>query len=255
MELLHMAVTDGLAMIEHHAEYQQHTSSRPRTDLLSRSPKHLGLHGKAAPAQTPGALAAIRNLEDDVACYVCHNEERERVRSFVFEALTRLAYRDDVENILLNTHSNGTVVAFDVLRNLSHEVTDKIKIFVTAGSPLRKYVDIFHWGHNFESIYGFKPWYNFWDKSDPVADPLNPPKPWRLGNAILPSDETLFNCVDLDSEDSCWIKVKDILVDNVKNSCGGGLQAHNYWDNEEDFVQQLAILLSELAVFPFNKVA
>jgi len=256
MGLLHMAVTDGLAMIGHHGtQDQQPTSSRPRIDLVSRSTQHLGLLGQAAPAPPPGVLAAVRNLEDDVACYVCHNEERERVRSFVFEALMRLASRDDVENILLNTHSNGTVVAFDVLRNLPQVVTNKIKTFVTAGSPLRKYVDIFHWGHMIESLYLFEPWYNFWDRNDPVADPLNPPKPWHVGDTIVPSDETLFNCVDLDSEEPFWIKVEDIPVDNVKNSRGGGLQAHNYWDNEEDFVKQLAILLRKIAVDPIVRAA
>ena len=55
---------------------------------------------------------------------------------------------------------------------------------------------------------------------------------------IVPTDETLFNCVNLDSEEPFWIKVNDISVDNVKNSRGGGLKAHNYWDNKEDFVKQ-----------------
>ena len=254
--LLHMAVTDGLAMIGHHApQEQQPTSSRPRVDLPARAVKPLGLHGQTAPTPPPGVLAAVRNLEDDVACYVCHNEERERVRSFVFEALMRLGYRDDVENIVLNTHSNGTVVAFDVLRHLPQTVTDKIKIFVTAGSPLRKYADLFHWGHMIESLYPFRPWYNFWDRNDPVADPLNPPSTWHVGDAIVPSDETLFQCVDLNTEEQFWINVEDIPVDNITNSHGGGLQAHNYWDNEEEFVKQLALLLQKKAVDPMVEAA
>src|SRR5260370_12212637 len=180
--LIHMALADGLAMIGHHAaEDQQPNSSRARTDLPSRSVKRLGQHGQAAPAPSPGLLPALRNLEDDLACYVCHNEERERVRSFVYEALMRLAYREDVDNIVLNTHSNGTVVAFDVLRHLPQEVTRKIKAFVTAGSPLRKYIDLFHWWNQIQSRYTVEPWYNFWDPRDPVADPLGPPNSWRVG--------------------------------------------------------------------------
>ncbi|HKV01823.1 MAG TPA: hypothetical protein VJQ26_06850, partial [Ktedonobacteraceae bacterium] len=105
LRLIHLAVADALAMIGHHAaKDQEPTSSRPRTDLGSRSIKQLGQHGQAAPAPSPGLLPALRSLEDDVACYVCHNEERERVRSFVHEALMRLAYREDVDNIVLNTH-------------------------------------------------------------------------------------------------------------------------------------------------------
>jgi surfactin synthase thioesterase subunit len=86
-----------------------------------------------------------KERESSHSFYICHNEERERVRSFVYEALMRLACREDVDSIVLNTHSNGAVVAFDVLRYLPQEVTTKIKAFVTAGSPLRKYVDLVHW--------------------------------------------------------------------------------------------------------------
>jgi hypothetical protein len=246
--LLHTAIVDGLATIGNHtAVDQEPVSSRPRPNLKFRTVKHLGNHAQSAPALSPGILTTFRNLEDDVACYVCYNEERERVRSFVFEALMRIACRDDVENIFLNTHSNGTVIAFDVLRNLPQQATKKIKTLITAGSPLRKYADLFHWGQEIQSRYQFESWYNFWDRKDPVADPLNPPKSWRIGDPILASDETLFEYIDLDDKDPFWIKVTDIPVDNVKNSRGGGLQAHNYWDNEEDFVKRLAQLLSPIA--------
>ena len=254
--LLHMAMVDGLALIGNHATVdKQPVSSRPRTNLTFRSVKHLGHQGQAAPAPAPGILNALRNLEDDVACYVCYNEERERVRSFVHEALMRIACRDDVENIIFNAHSNGTVVAFDVLRTLPQEVTKKIKIFVTAGSPLRKYASLFHWGHEIQSKYRFESWYNFWDRCDPVADPLNPPESWKIGDQIAASNETLFQYIDLDAMDPFWIKVTDILVDNVKNSFGGGLQAHNYWDNEEDFVKHLAEIVRSIGETPLNIAA
>jgi hypothetical protein len=35
----------------------------------------------------------------------------------------------------------------------------------------------------------------------------------------------------------------DKPVDNVANSSGGGLRAHNYWDNREEFVPALATIL------------
>ena len=254
--LLHTALVDGLAIIGNHATVdQQPVSSRPRTNLNFRAVKHLGHQGQAAPAPSPGILTALRNIEDDVACYVCYNEERERVRSFVHEALMRIAIRDDVENIIFNAHSNGTVVAFDVLRTLPQQVTKKIKIFVTAGSPLRKYADLFHWGHEIQSQYRFESWYNFWDRCDPVADPLHPPQSWKIGDKIAPSNETLFEYIDLDDKDPFWIKVTDIQVDNVQNSLGGGLQAHNYWDNEEEFVKQLAELVISFAAPPSGKTA
>jgi hypothetical protein len=239
--LLHLALTDALAQFRHPAAPEQEpTSTRPRNDLGLRSAKSLSHHGQTALASTPGLLAAFRNLEDDVACYVCYNEERERVRSFVQEALTRLACRPDVDHLVLNTHSNGTVIAFDVLRRLPGAVTRKIKVFVTAGSPLRKYVDLFHWGNQIQGLAPIETWYNFWDRRDPVADPLSPPLSWRAGNQILSSREKLFSRIDLTSEAPCWVQVEDCEVNNVEKSRGGGLQAHNYWDNEEQFVKQLA---------------
>jgi hypothetical protein len=246
--LLHMALTDGLAMIGHRAANDQRPiSSRPRTDLGPRSTKRLGQQSQAAPAPSPSLLAALRFVEEDVACYVCHNEERERVRSFVAEALLRLATRDDVRAIVFNTHSNGTVIAFDVLRHLPAEVMSKIKAFVTAGSPLRKYVDLFQWGNQIEYLYPIDPWYNFWDPRDPVADPLDPPISWHVGDRILPSQEKLFSRIDLDSEMPCWIPVEDLPVDNVNNSFGGGLRAHNYWDNEVEFAKPLADIVRGVA--------
>ena len=239
--LLHLALTDGLALLGHHTAHDQEpTSSRPRTDLGPRHVKPLGRDGQATPPPVPGLWGALTDLADDVACYVCYNEERERVRSFVHEALKRLACREDVDKIVLNAHSNGTVIAFDVFRHLPEEVTSKIKAFVTSGSPLRKYVNLFHWGNQIQSLYPVKPWYNFLDRCDPVADPLNPPISWRVGDQIVASEEKLLSRIDLNSEAPCWIEVQDLPVDNIEKSRGGGLQAHNYWDNEDQVVSQLA---------------
>lgn len=242
--LLHMALTDILAMVGHHGTAptvdQQTISSRSRTDLPNRRAKHQAQ--QQAPSSSPtGLIPQLNSLEDDVACYVCHNEERERVRSFVSESLLRLASRDDVNAIIFNTHSNGTVIALDVLRQLPPFASAKVKTFITAGSPLRKYIDLFQWGQQIESLNPIKPWYNFWDEFDPVADPLEPPLTWRRGDELVsPYDPKLFSLVDPDSGELSNIEVTDITVDNVHKSIGGGLQAHNYWDNEEQFVKQLA---------------
>jgi hypothetical protein len=37
-----------------------------------------------------------------------------------------------------------------------------------------------------------------------------------------------------------------VLVDNVEHSSGGGLQAHNYWDNQTEVVAPLAETLRQL---------
>ncbi|HEV2402857.1 MAG TPA: hypothetical protein VGS08_01510 [Candidatus Saccharimonadales bacterium] len=182
-------------------------------------------------------------LEDDVACYVTYNEERERVRSFVHGALMRLGYREDVERIILNTHSNGTVIAFDVLHYLPKKVTDKITVFATAGSPLRKYVDLFHWGNQIQCLSFVERWHNFWDPCDVVADALNPPASHRVtwsDKKMLHQEEHLFTRFDFTSKKPSQVTIYDQRVNNLKNSYGGGLLAHNYWDNREEVVSRLA---------------
>jgi hypothetical protein len=226
------------------AQKQLPISSLPRKDMTA---KHKGREKPVDTSSSPGPLRTFRSLENDVACYICHNDERERVRSFVREALMRLASRKDVGQIILNTHSNGTVIAFDVLSSLPKETVDKIKVFVTAGSPLRKYVDLFHWGTEFRCHYRFMPWYNFWDELDPVADPLEPPLTWRVRDKLLsPYATNLFSRIEPDTEVSCCLPVKDWRIDNVKYSPDGVLKAHNYWDNEKDFVPKLACIVTEL---------
>ncbi len=196
--------------------------------------------------QQPATPDLFQQLEDDVAGYVCHNEMRERVRSFVLDAILRLACRDDVEGIVLNTHSNGTVVAIDVLRTLPPFAAKKVLALVTAGSPLRKYIDFFTWGQHLATIPRIGRWINFYDEQDPVGDPLAPVACWQRGTP--PTDLTgLFKALDPNTGIISNLEIKDRVVDNITNSTGGGLQAHNYWDNEIDFVRPLAALLKEIA--------
>src|SRR5438552_443688 len=78
------------------------------------------------PPGPTGLLGMLRQIEDDVAAYVARNELRERLRAFVREALTRLLLREDVARVVVNGHSNGTVVAFDVLSQLPPPLLDGV---------------------------------------------------------------------------------------------------------------------------------
>src|SRR5205085_85323 len=91
------------------------------------------------------------------------------------DALLRLCFREDVTSIVVNAHSQGTILAYDVLRILPPIAAAKVQGFVTAGSPLRKYADLFYWGTDAGSLCHV-PWTNFWDDTDPVADPLVRPR-------------------------------------------------------------------------------
>ena len=73
----------------------------------------------------------------------------------------RLACRHDVEHLVIKTHSNGTVIGFDALRRLPYELGRKLALFVTAGSPLRKHVELFSWGGEVGTLRAVDGWTNF----------------------------------------------------------------------------------------------
>lgn len=222
-------------------------SLRPRDDLATARQHHLAalLHRKPADS---GAMGVIRTLEDDVVGYVCRNDLRESIRRFIAEALRRLLARPDVAGVVVNAHSQGTVGSYDVLRLYPAGSLTGVRAFVTAGSPLRKYADLFSWGNNCGGLEPVR-WLNFWDPKDPVADPLGPPDEWHYGNPpdSPPAGELgLFYALDPDGNQVPVI-IEDTEVDNLANSSGGGLRAHNYWDNEKQFIAPLAELLKAAA--------
>lgn len=216
-------------------------SLRVRTDAgaptRGRAPYH---------EDVSGLLPTVRQLENDVAAYVCRNDLRTRVRGFVRDALCRLAYRQDVGAIVVNSHSNGTPIAYDVLHELTPNAMGKVYALVTAGSPLRKYADLFTWGTeigNIKLIASPTPWLNFWDPRDPVADPLAPGADWRPGQAPEQVPPGLFHVADGHNV-TTPAPVQDYQVDNLLHNTGAGLRAHNYWDNQDGFVGPLCQLLT-----------
>jgi hypothetical protein len=246
-------------------------SLRVRSDVHTRLLPRLSRKGaRASRSQQPSNRSddIILQLQDDVATYVCLNFLRQRVRSFVRDAVLRLIYRPDVAGVVVNAHSQGTVVAFDVLSQLSPFEARKVRWLITAGSPLRKYIDLFSWEQEVGSLHevGVRPdapetpgrngvphvplrWTNFWDAQDPVADPLNPLH-WDPGalRASTRDDRRLYHWVDPVTGAAAWIDVDDRPVDNVGHSPDGGLKAHNYWDNEPDVIAPLADLLRREAL-------
>lgn len=207
----------------------------------------------SAPPSTPITIG--RQLLNDVTTYICRDELRTRLRSFVHDAILRLCCREDVDSVVINAHSQGTVVAFDVIRELPPFALQKIQVFVTAGSPLRKYVDLFDWGDDGGCLWvvdgnsKVKPaWINFWDETDPVADPLSPPATWKRGEAVpaVTDGTSIFHGVDAETGTMKKIAIEDCKVDNVAHTPEGGLPAHNYWDNEPQVVEPLAEILRKL---------
>lgn len=236
-------VQDVWAILTHHSDQSAITTPSLRIRRLSDAPAERDDALPAAPAAVPGsgAPSVIGRLDDDVAAYVARNDLRERVRSFIREAMLRLCCRDDVPLVVVNAHSQGTVVCYDVLRQLPLSAAAKLTWLATSGSPLRKFADFFQWGADASCLAQTR-WTNFYDQRDPVADPLQPGPGWRLGDALPPQDGTtsMFYAVDAGMGSRLPVAITDVPVDNMQFSKGGGLQAHNYWDNEKEVVGALA---------------
>jgi len=250
---------DALAAVTEHKPVTSRSSLRPRNDPPLDHPRsHLARvlrHGGGSDAP-PGPFSVITALEDDIATYVARNDLRERVRGFVEAALLAVVKRDDVDAIVVNAHSQGTVVCWDVLCRLplfdwreDPKLRGMLRAFVTAGSPIRKYVDLFAWGDLVGQMAGLDAasfhWRNFWDAHDPVADPLDPPASWRPGTPLTEpgSDDGLLRARDPAGGNARHQRVLDEEVDNVADSAGGGLQAHDYWNNLKQFIPALVEVL------------
>jgi hypothetical protein len=203
------------------------------------------------PSNPPGVLGVIRALEEDISTYVCRNDLRENVRGFVREALLRLCSRQDVDILIINAHSQGTTVAFDVLRTLPPWVFSKIRVVMTSGSPLRKYATLYTWGTQWRTPTGepgaLPKWLNFFDRHDIVSEPLRPLH-WEPGSEADPTtlDAGLFQLLD-DSGAQQAYAIQDIEVFNTNNSPRGGYPPHNYWDNQKDWIPTVAERLRTIA--------
>jgi hypothetical protein len=214
-----------------------------------------------------GPFEILRDVEDDAAAYVARNELRERTRDFVREVLIRLVQRGDVTRIVVNGHSQGSILAFDTLRTVPCDVIDKVAAFFTLGTPLRKAVASLGWGQDVGqlralqdwrfgegSVWGrsgaattTSAWTNLWDRRDPVADPLAPDLTWTRDQKLEPATHPgLFQDVNPQTGHRSDHPVEDCIVDNVHNVSGGGLRAHDYWDNREEVVPRIADRLRHL---------
>jgi hypothetical protein len=248
-ESVHAATSPSLRPRRRHLPKLPFRRRLVQRDVISRQPTSGG--AVARPSHTtvssPSAEGPVTSLadtllaiENDFAAYVLRNDLRERIRGFVDDALMKLADREDVGAIVINSHSQGTVAVFDVLTELSEVSTAKVKHLITSGSHLRKLVDLFNWGSEVGDMRPNLPWTNFYDPRDPVADALGP-KRWKPGQHLGGAASGRL----LRRE-----PVTDIEVDNVGNTSAQGLRAHNYFDNVSQFVRQVATILREVAQVP-----
>ena len=82
----------------------------------------------------------------------------------------------------------------------------------------------------------------------PVADPLAPPETWRPGTdaSVARDAPGMYQALDPDHGRLRSLEIEDQPVDNLTHSQGGGLQAHNYWDNEVQVVPAMVDILKHV---------
>ena len=67
-------------------------------------------------------------------------------------------------------------------------------------------------------------------------------------NGRQPSDLPLYRCLDPNGGPLLNVVVHDRRVENTKNSRPGGLEAHNYWDNHDEFVASIPELFHDAGI-------
>ncbi|MGE5264306.1 MAG: esterase/lipase family protein [Acidobacteriota bacterium] len=181
-------------------------SKTTRKATTGRATMTGGRATKGGAALTTGQARGLMDLPvaatdaaSDVIRYLFDGKMQKSIRNRLAQALDQ-ATAGDAE-IILVSHSLGTVVAFDVLRELAGRYP--IKRFVTMGSPLRKLattgihpVDL---GAITTQTIPF--WRNLYDNTDLVADAIGPAFP------AYPIEDVFIQVADLP------------------------IPSHNYWEN------------------------
>lgn len=149
-------------------------------------------------------LGSAAEVVADIGNYVARNGVRTAVQNVVHFKLGQAELLK--VPVLLISHSQGTVICYDVLRqagvNYQH-----LRTWITMGSPLRKYyLSHLQWGRQPLGMPKKLRWVNLYDEKDPVGNDLKGVVSWK---SPVP---------------------KDHIVDNVQYAKGG---AHDHWHNAQ----------------------
>lgn len=136
---------------------------------------------------------AVTDAASDVIRYLFDGKMQKSIQNRLAQVLDKATAAD--AEIILVSHSLGTVVAFDVLRDVAGHYP--IKRFVTMGSPLRKLATT---GIHPVDLGAITPqtipfWRNLYDDTDLVADAIGPAFPgypiedvfMQIGDLPIPS--------------------------------------------------------------------
>ncbi len=174
------ALTEEILQRQQEWEREQQT----RKSRRKSSPRRGTRSGSTARNTVPSSrglidIAAVgADLVSDVVRYTFDAKLQKAVKERLHAALEQAA--KDYDETILVSHSLGTVVAFDALR----ERADRYNVvrFVTMGSPLRKLVTLGRRSSDLGAINRatLPFWRNLYDTTDPVADAIGPAFPGYL---------------------------------------------------------------------------
>ncbi len=194
----------------------------------------LGAAATPAELHLPDLTRVVANLKDvavravdqanDVANYVSNNGVRLAIQSRLGDKLFEAQARYPGSRIILGSHSQGTIIALDVLRLLGAQLP-QIAAWVTMGSPFGWYETIRWVVPEVDLPHGVK-WLNLYDPNDRVGKELAP----LVGRLVSTNQWTAP------------------LPDDVNvNNTGAGLDAHDHWHNPAVLEQYVSLISGLLA--------
>ena len=164
-----------------------------------------------------GLLPGGRELVVDVGNYVGRNSVRTAVQNVLHACLGAAGAEGPGVPTLVVSHSQGTVISYDVLRQAGGSYPS-LRTWITMGCPLRKYFAFpLEWGRHQLGVPPGLRWLNLYDPTDIVGKDLSGAVDWP---APQPQDQ---------------------VVDNVHNAHG----AHDHWNNPQ-VVQAVAAEITRL---------
>jgi hypothetical protein len=176
--------------------------------LAAESGATLGAHTRgpgdifdSITSRIPGGF----ELVVDVGNYVARNGVRTAVQNVLHTCLGHVRSEGEGVPALVVSHSQGTVIAYDVLRQAGGSYPN-LRTWITMGSPLRKYFAFpLEWGRQQLGLPPGLRWLNLYDPSDIVGRDLSGSIDWT----------------DPQPEDR--------MVDNT----GNARDAHDHWHNPQ----------------------
>jgi hypothetical protein len=137
-------------------------------------------------ARLPTPLEQFGSITKELAAYFFDAGMRAEIQSRLTTVLDQAKQKS--QNIVLACLSLGAVVCFDALKQSAHRYT--IPFWFTTGAPIAKLRRIGRYDDNLGAItaQNVAHWYNVYDTTDWIADPLGPsfPKPgYRLHDIFV----------------------------------------------------------------------